>query len=325
MRKRPLKLSVYALSGLFLVFGCKSKVEKNLEENRPRASKRVHHREDVTARKSNLKSSRFVLQEVPIKQNNVDLPDHVLRVNQQFASAIESHFSNEGNLDASVVPKLWNSYLEKVLRSEGLMAALDSEMSIRSHLENSQKKEIYRELSSLDGGDLSIEDRENLYGGYMAVAFSASNGAGTFDQFFALRANEEVARKVDLYLYRIALSGLGYLKHKENSPRLNHWQVYAGAKNPIYRLLALQMGDQFYPTDIIVEETNTEKGRKKLHRERGIYYTHFLNDSSKFIRIEALRNIAALDWEIAQEVLGAHRENKYGEEDYNEIERLLRE
>ncbi len=242
---------------------------------------------------------------------------------QKIFRHIKTAALGKKHLTGEAILEFWNSHFAELKKSSLFTDLIDNDANLEEILFDTSVKRILDELMDVQDSSLTLQQAESLYGLYMALSMSVSEGAHGLGQFFQERARDPQMKKIDVYLYRLMMASLEHLNSKKMSPSVEDWNQYASAKNPIFRIMALHVGDQIHSFVNIPETGMRQQAIEKYNAMRIKYYARFLNDGLQFIRIDALRHIAAINDNLAREVIQNHRSSKFASEDEKEINAIL--
>jgi len=320
------------MGSIVSMVSCKNETQQSDSHKAPRKSKREikikDKAKDFSSNKDGRslkpsKRSNFELKEIPVKSPKPNIPDHFARVNEKVQAIAVLDAQGKKKLTKEAILGFWDSHFAELKKSSLFTDLIDSDANLERVLFDAPGERILDELIDVQNSSLTLQQAESLYGLYMALSMSASEGAHGLDQFFQERAGDSQIKKIDVYLYRLMMGSLEHLDSKKMSPSVEGWNQYANIKNPIFRIMALHMGDQIHRFVNMPETGMRQQAIEKYNAMRIKYYSRFLNDDLQFIRIDALRHIAATNDNLAGEVIRNHRNSNFASEDEKEINAIL--
>lgn len=250
----------------------------------------------------------FDLREVPVEQKELDVPDHISEVN----SDIQKILGEPGNPALNV----WGKYYPLAMDEVGSSEEIKSDNIWERLLQKIGAKEIPNAFyDDRDNEDLDLQ--KALYGLYLASYLSSSEGGSELFSFIKSRAADKTVRELDIDLYRIVVSGMAHAGNRLDGMNFDQWQKLSEAANPVYKMLAIQVGYRLLDKDVSAEDS------AGLNQRRLRYYESFLGDESKMLRMEALKSVRNLGNEFTSQVLDAYQEGPYGEADQLEVDKIF--
>lgn len=248
----------------------------------------------------------FDLKEIPVVPNKVDVPEHIAEVNLDIQRIMA----------ASTDParRIWEKYYQIAIAQRGANEVVRAE-TLWDQLTNNFSSEKLPTLfyHKEEGENMAL--KKALYGLYLASFVSSSKGGVELFDFIEERADDNTTKQIDLDLFKIIISGMLDAEGRLDGMTFKRWKQLSESPNPVYKMLAIQVGDRLFEESGISAE-NIIQSRLK-------YYEAFLKDDSQKIRIEALKGIRNLGDELALPVLDAHLKSEHGATDRIEAERVF--
>jgi hypothetical protein len=307
---RKSEINRLLIGSFLLLAGCnEKKPEMESGEIQKAEMKNVEISQPIKPIKENLEPANpdFDLKEIPVAPKTVDVPKHIAEVNldiQKITSA-----------SANPARKIWDKYFQIAITQEDANEVVPAEI-----LWNQLTKKLHSEkLPALFYNvkeDESIELKKGLYGLYLASFISSAEGGDALFDFIEKRAGDKIVKTIDLDLFKILISGMIDAEGRLDKMSFNRWSELSKSSNPVYRMLAIQVGDRLF------EENGSTS--ENLSQSRLKYYKAFLKDNSQELRIEALKGIRNLGNELALPVLDVYLKSEYGETDRIEAERVFK-
>jgi hypothetical protein len=299
------------LIGLFLLLaGCNGKKpEIKSGEIQKAEIKNVKASEAKEPTEGNLETAHtdFDLKEIPVVPKNVDVPEHIAEVNLDVKKITSA--------SANPARKVWDKYFQIAITQQISNEVVPVEV-LWDQLSQKLRSEKLPALFYRIKKDESIEMKKGLYGLYLASFISSVEGGGALFDFIEERASDKTVKKIDLDLFKILISGMTDVEGRLDKMSFNRWGELSKSFNPVYKMLAIQIGDRLFEEGGIITQ-NLSQSRLK-------YYEAFLKDDSKKLRIEALKGIRNLGNELALPVLDQYLKGEYGETDRIEAERVFK-
>jgi hypothetical protein len=306
---RKTKMSCLVIGLVSLVSGC--------GENNPEVESGGSQSEEIKSTEALVQSKPmkensppthpdFNLKEISVEPKKVDVPAHIAEVNLDIQRIIAA--------SADPARKIWNRYFQialaqreanELVREENLWDELTAKLSVGK----------LPTLFYHEGEEENMELIKGLYGLYIASVVASSKGGDELFDFVEERASDNATKQIDIDLFKIVVSGMLDAEGRLNGMTFKRWKKLSDAPNPVYKMLAIQVGDRLFE----------EKGvpAKNLNQSRLKYYKTFLKDDSQKIRIEALKGIRNQGDDLALPVLDAYLKTEYGKTDRIEAERVF--
>ena len=285
--------------------------KKEVENTAKKGDKQATQIAPKTPKPPTPSPSGFVLKEIPVEQKEAKVPKHIAEVNSEFREILKT--SNSPALDA------WNKYYQiataeasgaEVVQTDELWGELLKKISTK-RIPNS----FYQEKAGAN-----IELQKSLYGLYLASHLSSSAGGDQLFKFIENRAGDETVKQIDLDLFKIIVAGMNQAEGSLDKMNFDQWQKLSKLENPVYKMLAIQVGRRLSQEGRVGIGSPDELNQKRLN-----YYKSFLNDKSQKLRLEALKSIRGLGEDLASPVLAAYRKGTYGEADQAEIGEIFKQ
>lgn len=284
---------------------------KKIENTAEKGDKQATQIAPKTPKQPTSSPSGFVLKEISVEQKEAKTPKHIAEVNSEFREILKT--SNNPALDA------WNKYYQiataevsgaGVVQRDELWDELSKKISTK-RIPNS----FYQEKEGKDR-----EFQKSLYGLYLASHLSSSAGGNQLFKFIGNRAEDKTVKQIDLDLFKIIFAGMTQAEGSLNKMNFDQWQTLSELENPVYKMLAIQVGGHLSQEGGVGTGSSDELSQRRLS-----YYKSFLNDKSQKLRLEALKSIRGLGGDLISPVLDAYREGAYGEADQAEVGEIFKQ
>ena len=293
-----------------MLAGCnEKKPEMESGEIQKAEIKNVETSEPMKPIKDNLEPENpdFDLKEIPVAPNKVDVPEHIAEVNLDIQKITST--------SANPARKIWDKYFQIAITQKDANEVVPAEIlwnQLTQKLHSEKLPALYYNIKE----DESIELKKGLYGLYLASFISSAEGGVELFDFIEKRAGDKTVKKIDLDLFKILISGMTDAEGQLDEMSFKRWGELSKSSNPVYKMLAIQVGDRLFEEGGIVSEN--------LSQSRLRYYEAFLKDDSQKLRIEALKGIRNLGNELALPVLDVYLKSEYGEMDRIEAEKIFK-
>lgn len=234
-------------------------------------------------------------------------PEHIAEVNLDIQK-ITSTSSNPAR-------EIWDKYFQITITQKNATRVVPDEIlwdQLAQKLHSEKLPSLFYTIKENE----SIELKKGLYGLYLASFISSAEGGAELFDFIEKRASDETVKEIDLDLFKILISSMIDAEGRLDEMSFNRWGELSKSSNPVYKMLAIQVGD------LLFEEGGIVSGN--LKRSRLKYYEAFLKDDSQKLRMEALKGIRNLGDELALPVLDVYLKSEYGEIDRIEAERIFK-
>lgn len=248
----------------------------------------------------------FDLEEIPVAPKKVDVPAHISEVNLDIRKIIAA--------SADPARRIWDKYYQIALAQREANELVQKEI-LWNQLTEKLGGEKLPTLFYHEGEGKNMDLIKGLYGLYLASFVSSSKGGDELFYFIEERAGDNATKQIDLDLFKIVISGMLDAEGRLDGMTFNRWKTLSDSPNPVYKMLAIQVGDRLF------EERGVSA--ENLNQRRLSYYESFLRDDFQKIRIEALKGIRNLGDELALPVLDAYLKSEYGKTDRIEAERVF--
>lgn len=249
----------------------------------------------------------FDLIEIPIAQNHINVPRHIAEVNSDIQK-ISSESANPAR-------KIWDKYFQIAITQKQANEIVPADVLWERLTQKLESDKLPTPFYNVKEGE-SINLKIGLYGLYLASFISSSEGGAELFDFIEMRAVDRAVKAIDLDLFKILISGMIDSEGRLDKMYFDRWGELSKSSNPVYKMLAIQIGDRLFEENGIAPEN--------LIQRRLRYYEPYLKDDSRKLRIEALKGIRNLGDELALPVLDAYLKGEYGEADRIEVESIFR-
>lgn len=297
--------------GVFILLAaCNEKnPEKGVGESRskPSATTPVSDVSQSERESGSVESGNFELKELPAKQPNVDTPQHIHEVNFDVQEIISS------SVDPSLA--IWNKYYHILMGEKESVEIIPPDV-LWNRLSKELGAERFPSHLYLENENVSLQ--KSLYGLYLATFISSSNGGSELFDFIQERAGDGITKQIDLNLYKIIVAGMTDADGPLNQMSFQQWEKFSDSPNPVYRMLAVQVGSRLFEEDEVSNESPEIANRHRLE-----YYSSFLDDESQKIRLEAIIGVKQLGKELSLPLIDDYLKGEYGESDRDAVNKIF--